>query len=292
MKGQMSGLHPAASFAFFFYVTVFSVLLMHPVMLGLSLGGAAAYALFLDRGKAPGWFLCFILPVMVLTGVMNPLFNHRGVTVLFDLPSGNPVTLESILYGLLAGVMVAAVICWFFCFQRVITSEKIVYLTGRVFPSASLILTMALRFVPCFVRRLARIGQAGKWLCPRASGTGAGKAMDQFSILVSWALENAVETADSMKSRGYGLPGRTSFSPWRFDLRDGLFLAAATGLSLWVSLILAGGFLRWSYYPMLAGAALTPAGVSGLAAYGFLCFLPVLFEGREALRWRYMKSRI
>lgn len=41
-----------------------------------------------------------------------------------------------------------------------------------------------------------------------------------MSILVTWALENAIDTADSMKDRGYGLPGRTAFSIYRFDRRD------------------------------------------------------------------------
>ena len=45
-------------------------------------------------------------------------------------------------------------------------------------------------------------------------------AMKVFSIMVTWSLESAIETADSMKSRGYGLPGRTAFSIYRFDDRD------------------------------------------------------------------------
>ena len=41
-----------------------------------------------------------------------------------------------------------------------------------------------------------------------------------FSAMISWALENAIDTADSMKARGYGLPGRTAFSIFIFDKRD------------------------------------------------------------------------
>ncbi len=43
--------------------------------------------------------------------------------------------------------------------------------------------------------------------------------------MVTWSLENAIETADSMRARGYGLPGRTSFSIYRFDSRDSSALA-------------------------------------------------------------------
>ena len=44
--------------------------------------------------------------------------------------------------------------------------------------------------------------------------------LNMLSILVTWALENAIETSDSMRSRGYGLHGRTAFSIYRFTKRD------------------------------------------------------------------------
>ncbi len=50
--------------------------------------------------------------------------------------------------------------------------------------------------------------------------TRARNGLTILSILVTWALENAIETADSMRSRGYGLRGRTAFSIYRFDRRD------------------------------------------------------------------------
>ena len=60
----------------------------------------------------------------LLAAVVNPAFVHQGVTILTYLPSGNPLTLESILYGLaaalgavgpnlvqgLSGVVIAAVL--------------------------------------------------------------------------------------------------------------------------------------------------------------------------------------
>ena len=55
-------------------------------------------------------------------------------------------------------------------------------------------------------------------------------ALNMVSILVTWALENAIETADSMKSRGYGLRGRTAFSIYRFNRRDKLLGTMLVGL--------------------------------------------------------------
>lgn len=70
-----------------------------------------------------------------------------------------------------------------------------------------------------------------------------------MSIVVTWALENALDTADSMKSRGYGLPKRTAFSLFRFTLRDGICLGVLAALG---GIVLAGsltGGLKWWYYP-------------------------------------------
>ena len=39
--------------------------------------------------------LCGLLPMLLLAAVVNPAFNHEGATLLTYLPSGNPLTLES-----------------------------------------------------------------------------------------------------------------------------------------------------------------------------------------------------
>ena len=66
------------------------------------------------------------------------------------LKNGNPLTLESILYGLAAGIMLVSVLNWFSCYQVVMTSDKFIYLFGKVIPAMSLIFSMVLRFVPKF----------------------------------------------------------------------------------------------------------------------------------------------
>lgn len=68
---------------------------------------------------------------------------------------------------------------------------------------------MGLRFVPRLLRRTREVAQAQKLARPAERGWLAGirRAGRVVSIVVTWALENALDTADSMKSGGYGLPG-------------------------------------------------------------------------------------
>ena len=106
--------------------------LNHPLAQAISLVCAILYAVQAEGKKAVFFTLKWCLPIMLLTAFMNPAFSHEGVTVLLYFPTGNPLTLESILYGLSAGVMIATVMLWFVSFSRVITSDKFIYLFGRI----------------------------------------------------------------------------------------------------------------------------------------------------------------
>ena len=268
--------------------------LLHPVSLLISLGCALCYAIYLNGRKAVRFSLRFLLPMMLLAAVLNPAFNHEGATVLTYLPSGNPLTMESMLYGLTAALMLAAVITWFSCYNAVMTSDKFVYLFGRVIPALSLVLSMTLRFVPKFKAQLQVVSEAQRCI-GRDTSEGsllqrAKNAITIFSIMVTWALENAIETADSMKSRGYGLPGRTAFSIYRFDERDKtallwLLFCGVYLLSGWA----AGGF-SWRYYPTIRGAAVTPFTVSFQIVYLALCLTPVILNRWEDKKWKLLRS--
>lgn len=87
-------------------------------------------------------FFFAMLPSCLLMAIINPLFSHAGATMLFYMKDGNPVTLESILYGIGAGVMLAGVVSWFSVFNVVMTSDKFMYLFGKAIPAASLLLSM------------------------------------------------------------------------------------------------------------------------------------------------------
>ena len=80
--------------------------------------------------------------------------------------------------------------------------------------------------------------------------------------MLTWSLENAIETADSMKSRGYGLPGRTAFSIYRFDDRDKMALGWLLYCGFFLCCGAAVGGFSWRYYPTatrtVPGADWTP----------------------------------
>ena len=288
--------HPGVNLTYFSLVLFFSMCWMHPVCLVISLLGAAIYDCCL-RGRAAVirsfWVL---LPMALLAAIINPAFNHEGVTILTYLPSGNPLTLESILYGLAAAGMLTGVILWFSCVTVVMTSDKWVFLLGRVIPALSLILSMTLRFVPKFKRQFQIVREAQS-CAGRDTENGsllrrARNLVAVFSILVTWSLENAIETADSMKSRGYGLPGRTAFSLYKLDDRDKGLLVWLLCCGLFLGSIWLLGGLDWRYYPNIKGAQFTAMTAGCWFVYLALCLTPVILQWREERLWNSLQSKI
>lgn len=289
-RDAFSSYHPIINFLYFVLVLVFTMFFMHPVSLAISLLSALAYSVCLNGTRAVRFSLTVILPMMLIAAVVNPIFNHEGATILTYLPSDNPLTLESMAYGVASAFMLAGVITWFSCYSAVMTSDKFVYLFGRLIPALSLVLSMTLRFVPKFKAQLQVVSEAQSCV-GRDTANGsllqrAKNGITILSILVTWSLENAIETADSMKSRGYGLPGRTAFSIYRFDGRDKLALLWLLFCGGYIILGWALGGLRWWYYPIISGALMGAFPVSLQLAYLALCLTPVIMNRMEVRKWK------
>jgi len=296
MRDSFSGYHPLVNFLYFALVLVFAMVFMHPACLVISAACAVVYSVYLNGRKTIRFYLVFILPMLLFTMLLNPAFNHEGATILTYLPSGNPLTLESIVYGLAAGGMMAAVVIWFSCFNTVMTSDKFVYLFGRVIPALSLILSMCLRLVPRFKAQIKVIANTQRCIGRDVSSGGvltrARHGIRILSIMVTWALENAIETADSMKSRGYGLAGRTAFSIFRFDRRDRAAMLFLLAMGAYVIAGAAAGGLAFRYFPTIKGAGAAAYTISLFAAYAGLCIMPVILNIREDLKWKAIQSKI
>ena len=296
MQDRFAKYHPLVNFLYFALVIGFSMVVTHPIAQGISFVCAIIYAVQTEGKKAVLFTLKWCLPMMLLTAFMNPAFSHEGVTTLLYLPTGNPLTLESILYGVSAGVMLATVMLWFTNFSRVITSDKFIYLFGRIIPALSLVLSMTLRFIPKFKAQMYSVVDAQKSIGRDISQGSLWHrtkiAITVLSIMITWSLENAIETADSMKSRGYGLKGRTAFSIYRFDDRDKmamLFLGFCGFFLFAGNMIDAFGFL---YFPRLRYVGINTVTMAFEFVYFALCIMPVVLNGAEERKWKAIHSNL
>ena len=288
-----AGFHPVVNLAFFAAAIGMTMFLMHPVYLAISLITACAYLWYLQGFRGFCRQVGYLLPVLLGMAVLNPVFNHEGVTVLFYLPNDNPVTLEAVCFGLASAVMMGASIVWFNCCNAVFTTDKIVYLFGRAIPALSLLISMTLRFVPRFKEYLQNVVRVQRAMEePKNTRQQLTQVLSAFSATVSWAMEQSIVTADSMKSRGYGSCGRTAYSIYRFEKRDGAALCFLVFSCVGAVTPWALGMMSWAFYPNMTGALTGPVQLLSYVFFGGTCLMPLMIDLMEDYRWNLLRSEI
>ena len=281
--------HPAVNLIYFAAVVAAMITFQHPVFLAVSFLCAFAYSLKRGGWKTLMFNLC-LLPLIAAFALYYSSYTHFGMTVLQQNFVGNNMTLESLVYGIVLGVCVAGVCIWFSCVYSVFTTDKVVYLFGKVSPRLSLFLAILLRMVPRIKKEAKRINMAQQ---------GIGKGVNQgsffarlhngiriFSMLITWTIDSLTIASESMRSRGSSLRGRKAFSIYRFDNRDRIFVI---GLFLCLTLAMMAVLLGQTdmvYDPQIIWTDVSPILCIG---YAVLCLMPLMLE--IWTEYRFQKAR-
>lgn len=296
MKDAFSQMHPIVNLVFFVFVIGLSMFMLNPICLVISLFCAFFNAVYLNGKKSVKLSLLYLLPTTILISVINPVFNHDGVTIITYFPWNNPLTFESIIYGIATAALLSSVVLWFSCFNKVMTSEKFIYIFGRIIPSLSLILSMTLRFVPRFIAQFNTVRNAQKCIGRDISNGSVLRklknAIKITSIMISWALESAIETADSMKCRGHGLKGRTAFSLYHFNKRDAAVLTVIAIIGTLAVVMSVSGIAKFRYFPSIKGNVLNITSLIYYILYASLMMIPLLINAGEGAKWKRLRSAI
>ncbi len=246
--------HPLVTVIYIGFALVMTMATLNPLPVIISFVCAYSYVSFLyDRSiHKKIWFMA--IPIIIFATIIIPLFSHNGRTPIFYI-NDMAVTVETIVFGLVTGGMLIAVILWFYVGHVLIDTEKLLYLVGRIFPTIALLLSISLRMIPLFIRRYKEISECQTGLNRNVKNMGLFSrisfTMKKISILISWSLENSINTTTSMESRGYGKGKRTSFHLFKFRKRD--FIAGAIFLGLGITIILAEikGVYRYNFFPFI-----------------------------------------
>lgn len=286
--------HPVTLFFYFAGLILITIFTVNPLMLSIALLGAVSYCVYIEKGRNLKDDLLFYIPMFILVSVTNPLFSHNGVTPLFFM-NGNPVTLEAIYYGVNIALLLAAVAFWCRAYSKTVTEDKFLFLFSKTLPKTALVISMAIKFIPILKRQAKRISSAQKAMGLYSSKSYVDKlrsAVRVFSALVTWSLENAVDTARSMRARGYGLKGRKSFSLFKFSVRDGVMTAVCAVIFAVILFGFRSGAVHFAFYPSMSRIPFTPGAVIVYVSYGAAAFLPFISEIKESLKWKYYISKI
>ena len=287
-------LHPITAFVYFMLLLLVAMLTMNPVIITICYLASVVFCGMLIGLRKLLSSLAYNIPLMLMIALTNPMFVHKGETILFFL-NDNPVTKEAIVYGSFASMMIMSVFYLCRCYTEIMTSDKFVYLFGRVIPKLSLVLSMILAFIPKLKRKYKEIDEAQKALGIYATESYVDKIrskMRVLSILLTNSLETSVDTADSMRARGYGLKGRTSYAIYRFTASDFTYLAFSIIFGVTTVVLIMLGASEFYYYPTISVIKGTPTVYILYSSLVLLAGSSIFMEVKENFLWRYLKSKI
>lgn len=291
---KFSDNHPIASSIYFISIMVLSMFCHNPIIVICSLIGSILFNISLQGVKRFSKNLWFYLLVFLIVSVTNPLFSHNGKTQLFFI-NNNAITLEALIYGVNLSFMLINIIIWFSNFNLTITEEKLLYLLSGFGAKIALLVSSALRFVPLLKRQAQKIKNSQKAMGLYSTDNiflTLKSNIRVISALIGWALENAVDTGNSMNARGYSLKGRTFYSNYRFTRADVSLLGITLICDILVIAGLASTRLDFSFYPTISGIKADTLTVVSVISFFILSILPFTTQTGDNLKWKYLKSKI
>ena len=321
---ELTSIHPGVYLLYYFIMVLFAFIFSDPYFVVTFL--ALILILISLQGVSSELknILKFYIPLSILILILNPLLNRTGAHKIY-LWSGFFITYEAIAYGILMSLALLIVILVFSSYNRSVSYQEMLYIFSKKLPIISMIIVMALRFIPLINSRAIEVQKLNN-LKNNGIEMDVGDAdaldLDEFNsnintdydsklvnklksnkrvaaiikeaktlgkimgITVSWSLEESMFTAKSMKARGYNATERTSYLSYKFGNADYAFIAL---IIVTVGIIIVGllhGVGMINIYPSIDFKfSNLPFNIYYLAFIVFL--LPLIYlEIKERILWR------
>ena len=275
--------HPAVPALYIVLTLGLTMFSMQPVLILLSLAGGLAYG-FATRGTARALgALRWQLPIILIITLVNPLFSASGSTEVFRIGM-RAVYLESMVYGLCMGGLFVASVLWFEAAASMLEYDKVLALLGNAAPVIALMISMCMRLIPQFLRRGRTVlaVQDAIDVPGRAPADPVRSRLRASSVLMGWGMEDSLERADAMRSRGWGAATRrTTYARYRLRRSD---VTALVGLALLGAAAVAVAWAattQYSFYPQLS----VPAPWPGYVVYATWMALPCMLHAIDEKRF-------
>ena len=274
---SFSTFHPVVNFIYFMFLFVLSLRFRNPYVIGIVLitmifyyGILAGVKGIASVGKAGAFLSLFSL-------IINPLFNHRGICILFYL-GNTPVTKESIVYSIVTAGYLVSMLFLFACFQKVMSADKITVLFAKISPKFALTFSMALSLIPKLSKDYKDIRRSQKGLnkCQRGSAV---------SSLIGIGLEDSIDRADSMAARGYLLKGKRTHVIPKMNWQDIRLLCVEIFLFIFLLLVAEKISLTYEYFPTFYIPVVQPGHVLYYSLLLLFGGIPIYLQGKEIWKW-------
>jgi ABC-type cobalt transport system, permease component CbiQ and related transporters len=254
---KLTVIHPAVYVLYYFILIIFAFLYNDPYYLVSFLICISVLIALQGISQEFKGLIKFFIPMSILIIILNPLTSHVGTTQIYI--TGNfSITLEALIYGILMSTSLLIILLVFTSYNRAVSYQEMLYLFSKRFPHISMVIIMALRFVPLLSYRLSEVNKVFKFNQKRTrSGEGESrtdkikKIANKLAVVVSWSMEESMLTAKSMKARGYGIKKRTSYLSYKFRKIDYLFISLILITTITSIFGLLQGYGRIEVYPTI-----------------------------------------
>ena len=219
---KITRIHPAIFIVYFLILIIFAFLFNNPyyvITYGILILTLIALQGSISEIKST---TKVFLPVILFITLLNTIFTHVGDTHIYIFGSYY-VTFEALVYGVIMAVTFFLVTLTFIAYNTYVSYQDMLYVFSKKYPNLSMIIIMSLRFVPLIQKRSNELLELSKLKNRNEDLKFTEKTSEliqNLGLVVSWSLEEAMQSASSMKSRGYNITKRTSYLRYDFNKID------------------------------------------------------------------------
>ena len=153
---ELTSIHPAVYLLYYFIMVLFAFIFSDPyfvvtflvlILILIALQGVSSELKNIMK---------LFIPLSILIMILNPLLNRTGAHKIY-LRQNFFITYEAIAYGILMSLALLIVILVFSSYNRSVSYQEMLYIFSKKLPIISMIIVMALRFIPLINSRAIEV---------------------------------------------------------------------------------------------------------------------------------------
>ena len=153
---ELTSIHPGVYLLYYFIMVLFAFIFSDPyfvvtflilILILIALQGVSSELKNIMK---------LFLPLSILIMILNPLLNRTGAHKIYLWPNFF-ITFEAIAYGILMSLALLIVILVFSSYNKSVSYQEMLYIFSKKLPVISMIIVMALRFIPLINSRAIEV---------------------------------------------------------------------------------------------------------------------------------------
>lgn len=233
-------------------------------------------------------YIKLMIPIIFFIVILNPFLNHNGNTLIFGTKSlpiigSIRITVESLAYGFFMALRMIGVTVVLGFGNLIVHPDRALNFFSKYMGKSALLMSMTFRLFPSILISYNNIIQIEKM---RGNDVFHKKLIKRLknqsnivNILFLSCLEDAVDMAESMYSRGYGVGRRSQYFYEKLSKYDKIYMLIYIIIFVLLSVLQIKGYNRFDFFPNLDNPFLNLSGYSLL--------MIILFYMLAFIDWRW-----